>query len=234
MDILSLSKATRAIRDIKDLDENVVAKQAEDRFLTVDHRLDWIEAQADKVLVENSLKIDLSKGVFHNTKLIDGKLKLAKNNSSYFPSGYWESLIIDLGVGWKETNIVNVIKETFPQTDISIKVSTSNDGVSFTEYSLLDEENPPQARYLKIKAILTAEADVPGEDHSYIFDQLEDEVRVVLNDFTEADGQLKLKTDYEYVMSKDDAWLKEGSVHRKLIKSSDWKKINSINVEEVN
>lgn len=80
MDILSLSKATKAIRDIKDLDENVVAKQAEDRFLTVDHRLDWIEAQADKVLAKSFKNIDFNDGVFVNTELKNGHLVNIKLN----------------------------------------------------------------------------------------------------------------------------------------------------------
>ncbi|OXB94742.1 hypothetical protein [Parageobacillus galactosidasius] len=77
MDVISLSKANKTLNKIKQLDESVVAPLAEDRFPTVDARLDWLEGQADKIRVENTIQIDLSLGVFNNVELnSDGSLRL--------------------------------------------------------------------------------------------------------------------------------------------------------------
>ena len=69
MDILSLSKANKTLKQIKQLDESVVAPLAEDRFPTVDARLDWLEGQTEKIHVENTIQIDLSLGIFNNVEL---------------------------------------------------------------------------------------------------------------------------------------------------------------------
>lgn len=78
MDIISYGKAGKALRDVKKLDEQVVAPLAESRFPTVDARLDWLEGQADKIKVENSLQVDLSKGTFTDTEFVNGKIQLKK------------------------------------------------------------------------------------------------------------------------------------------------------------
>lgn len=84
MDIISYGKAGKALRDVKKLDEQVVAPLAESRFPTVDARLDWLEGQADKIKVENSLQVDLSKGTFTDTEFIDGKIKLTSINGNLY------------------------------------------------------------------------------------------------------------------------------------------------------
>lgn len=76
MDVISLGKAVQTLRDIKELNDEILGKEAEKHFKTIDHRLDWIEGQADKMHVENNYKVDLSQGTFHNTELVDGKLQL--------------------------------------------------------------------------------------------------------------------------------------------------------------
>jgi hypothetical protein len=91
MDVISLSKANKTLSKIKQLDESVVAPLAEDRFPTVDARLDWLEGQANKAVVENSKQIDLSKGMFKNTELVNGKIQL--KTVGVIESGYTNNLI---------------------------------------------------------------------------------------------------------------------------------------------
>jgi hypothetical protein len=91
MDVISLSKANKTLNKIKQLDESVVAPLAEDRFPTVDARLDWLEGQASKVKAENSKQLDLSQGVFNNTELVNGKITLKKISEN--PGGYSGNII---------------------------------------------------------------------------------------------------------------------------------------------
>ncbi len=111
MDIISLGKANKTLREIKDLDEGVVGKGAESHFVTVDARLDWIESQADKIKIEKSLQVDLAQGVFENTEFVNGKIQLKRIGEYYVAQGTYESPIIDLGEGWKETKLVDVVSQ---------------------------------------------------------------------------------------------------------------------------
>ena len=43
---------------------------------------------------------------------------------------------------------------------------------------------------------------------------------------------LKLKREYEFDMTLDETWTKEGSLHRKLIKRDDWVRIDKLNILE--
>ncbi|ECP9029746.1 hypothetical protein FU976_07990 [Campylobacter jejuni] len=109
MDIISLGKASKALRLTTDLDVNVVAAKAEDRFLSVDARLDWIEQQASNIMAKNSYEVDLSKKTFNDVQIKDGSLQLKElSPGAYVGSGTWESDIVDLGDGWQQTLEVKV------------------------------------------------------------------------------------------------------------------------------
>jgi len=76
MDIISLSKASKAHKETKRLDESIIGQEAEGRFKTVDHRLDWLESQAENVVANNTKTVDLSLGEFESTEFKDRKLSL--------------------------------------------------------------------------------------------------------------------------------------------------------------
>ncbi|CDQ41800.1 galactose-binding domain-containing protein [Virgibacillus salexigens] len=311
MDVISLSKAVNALKDIDYLNEQIIGNKAECRFKTVDHRLDWIEGQSDKLLVGNSYNIDFKHGVFNNLEPLDNKLQLKEigkifapsnnnlllknldttfsitfsssleyfhfqnrmfdgnystsTNSSistrfpgwfqlnfnqphliskmkfiysgygkpkewiiegsndesvyetiyhetdetkkeiefiieepkeyqyyritwssiregnritvneiefyeleetktYVPQGSWTSTVIDLGVGWNKTSLVDITNQLSETTNIEVKVATSQDGISFTDFASIDIDNPVQARFLKLKAILSSEVIFPTEE----------------------------------------------------------------------
>jgi len=376
MDILSLSKANKTLKQIKQLDESVVAPLAEDRFPTVDARLDWLEGQATKIKAENSKQLDLSQGIFTNTEPVNGKIQLRKigttktvsntnillnnlnktftlshspsavsilynmrifdgdesspgdtsigssfplwvqidlkdpqnikkmrfllngygkpkewsvlasedginfdqlyytNNEtkvdiwvevqnvkpykyirldfqsiragnritmneiefynevatdSYAAQGTWESPIIDLGEGWKETKLVDIVKQIHAEiTNVSFEIATSTDGISFTSYTTLDPNNPPQARYIKIRATLSAQAQ-PGEVKTLDFNQSSPENMMTLNEYTEANGKLQLKNTYTYNMI-DEGVLETGKQFSFTINRANFKSIESIGV----
>ena len=87
MDVVSLGKAMSTLRNIQELNDAVIGQKAEGHFKTVDHRLDWIEGQADKMLVEGSKQIDLSQGLFYRTEIDKNKIKLQEVGKTIKNSG---------------------------------------------------------------------------------------------------------------------------------------------------
>lgn len=94
MDIISYAKAGQALKGAQKYDNNTVGIGAEDRFDTVDERIDYLENKLTGRYEERVTKIDLSKGTFINTELNEfGKLNLkvldklltANNSKEYTP-----------------------------------------------------------------------------------------------------------------------------------------------------
>jgi hypothetical protein len=228
MDVISLGKASQALNKTKDLDINVVAPKAEGRFPTVDARLDWLEAQAGKIKATSSKQLDLTIGTFTNTEVAGGKIQLkAFGTNAYATSGTWESPIIDLGEGWINTSLVDVVKQiATPTTDISLEVASSQDGMSFTNYESLDPTTPPQARYVKIRASLSAQAG-PGEATNLDFNNQDPQNTFTLDDKLVADGQLKFKTRYTSAMTNEGA-VGTGTVLSAVIDKTQFKSIKKV------
>jgi hypothetical protein len=111
MDIISLGKASKVLRQIKEVDEDIVAKKAESRFVNVDARLDWIEQQASNIMAQNSLEVDLTRKTFSDTNNVNGSVQLKElAPGAYVGSGTWESDVIDLGEGWQKSNSITISK----------------------------------------------------------------------------------------------------------------------------
>jgi hypothetical protein len=111
MDIISLGKASKVLRQIKEVDEDIVAKKAESRFVNVDARLDWIEQQASNIMAQNSLEVDLTQKVFNDVQLKNGSIELKElAPGAYVGSGTWESDVVDLGEGWQSTQSISLNK----------------------------------------------------------------------------------------------------------------------------
>jgi hypothetical protein len=391
MDVVSLSKASKALRNIQNLNDQVVAPLAESRFPTVDARLDWLEGQAGKILAENSKQLDLSQGTFTNTELVNGKIQLklvgligsgytgniipkmtsnttpegvvlyhyqanidtwaafrafnqvtnasgmeswgtyngpyvnigyigykftnkkaivaysikgntpnrlpktwtfeglddsnvwhvldTRNNitdwvaatkktfefsnttiyiayrinytainggttecnideiemmesaiqNTYVSQGTYESPIIDLGEGWNKTGAVDIQKFINTGTTNSImEIAISTDGSTFSEYALLDPAAPPQGRYVKIRATLSA-TPLANPSTTTQYDQ-SPETKVTLNEYSEATGDLKLKNNFTYEMeqvSQDT----DGQVIRATIPKSQFSVIQKVEVK---
>lgn len=111
MDIISLGKASKVLRDIQKVEEDIVAKKAESRFLSVDARLDWIEAQASQIMAENAMEVDLTQQTYNDVVFNSGSLELKSIGvDKYVGSGSWESAVVDLGEGWQNTKSIVVDK----------------------------------------------------------------------------------------------------------------------------
>ena len=152
------------------------------------------------------------------------------NESIYHSRGTWESPIIDLGEGWKKTKLVDIVKQIhIGITNVSFEIATSTDGVSFTSYVSLDPNALPQARYIKLRATLSAQAQ-PGQTKTLDFNQSSPENTMTLNEYTEANGKLQLKNTYTYSMT-DDGTLGSGKQFSFIINKANFKSINSLEVQ---
>lgn len=235
MDIISLGKASKTLREIQKLDVQVVAPLAESRFPTVDARLDWLENQASQIFAVNSKQIDLTQGVLSGTEIVGGKLALTNTGTlsngttkTYTPSGTWESPVIDLGDSWGETKLIDVVKQVRTGVTVAIvEVSSSIDGLTFTPYAMLDINSLPQARYMKMRLTLTSPVQ-PPEVNTHQFNQTPAN-QVTLNEFLLADGDLRLKKEYSYT-STDVSLQTGGKIVSTHIPGSKFKKINTLAV----
>lgn len=230
MDVISLGKASKALRAIQSLNDTVVAPLAEGRFSTVDARLDWIEGQASKMKVETSQLVDLSKGTFIGTELIDGKIQLKAIAVGMYPlSGTWESEIIDCGYDWVQMKTIDIVKNiSATGVDVLIEVCSSSDKTTFTSYASLNASEPPQNRYIKVRATLSAPA-MATEAISLDFNQLNSQNTFSLGSQTTADGQLRLKTSYSYIMQNEGA-LGVGTLFSQTIDRGNFKTIEKVSV----
>lgn len=121
MDIISLGKASNALRAIQKLDNQIVAPQAESRFVTVEDRLNWIEDQANKIKSIDSYEVDLSKGTFTNAELVDGKIQLRTTE------------IIDTGT--KENIIPKMTSNTLPSGVASTSGNYNNNYAAWKAFN---------------------------------------------------------------------------------------------------
>lgn len=229
MDVISLGKASKVLKEINQLDKEVVAPLAESRFPTVDARLDWLEGQAEKIKADNSLQVDLIQGTFTDTEYIDGKVQLKKaNDTSYLSFGTYESPVIDLGEGWFQTQLIDIQKTiAVDRTEAIVQVSFSTDGLTYSAYSSFNPDELPQGRYLKFFVELSSVPEA-AEENTYAYSQSE-ENKILLNDYTQADGQLTLKTDYQY--DSEDSMVNEGyKIMRTPIPKSLFRQMKSLEV----
>lgn len=158
-------------------------------------------------------------------RLNEIKVFAIEDVSEYMASGSYESPVIDLGEGWQDTKIIDVVKQiNTGTTDCITDISTSTDGINFTLYETLASQ---QARYVKIRTTLSA-TPLPVEVNTYEFNQPV-ENKVALNDYVLADGDLRLKTEYSYT-TEEVSIEAEGKIIKTTIPASLFNKINSLEV----
>lgn len=203
MDVIALGKATKVLKQAKDLDQEVIAPEAESHFQTVDARLDWLEGQASKLKITRTLDVNLEDGTFNNTELSNGAVRLKKIKevqgiSSYAFSGNYETPVIDLGEFWHETTLIDIKKQISDiDTLIDVYIASSTDGKTFTTYQAFTPNQLPQNQYIKFKFELSA-TPIPGEVNTYSYNQSDDN-KVTLNESVTANGSLQLTQNYSYV-----------------------------------
>lgn len=77
MDIVSYAKASNAINKIKQTKKELGPNVKKD-FSSLDERLDYLEGQLEGRYIETDIQAILEAGVFNNTEIVDGVLKLKK------------------------------------------------------------------------------------------------------------------------------------------------------------
>lgn len=77
MDIVSYAKASNAINKIKQTKKELGPNVKKD-FSSLDERLDYLEGQLEGRYIETDIQAILEAGVFNNTEIVDGELKLKK------------------------------------------------------------------------------------------------------------------------------------------------------------
>jgi len=118
--------------------------------------------------------------------------------------------------------------ESLPGLDAAYEVSYSDDGVSFTAYEKLNPSAPLSKRYLKFMIRLSSPAvDLPATVLD--FNQSNAENRFALDDYSEANGMLGLKTRITGLM-RDEGALASGKQFSYTIDRSKYKKITGIEV----
>lgn len=181
--------------------------------------------------------IDLTKGVHTNTVYDEDTNKIALKNTGtsydekkniYATDGYWVSEIMDLVD--KYTSLGNLALTTeLNGAEYTAYTRTSSDNITWDDYVKINSSGKmmsvPQ-RYIQIKI------EIKGQDAEYqepLHDfTVEDIDKFEENEFINFSGNLELKQEYDYKVSKDDSWSDEGSLFRKKIRNTKFKRIDSI------
>lgn len=183
------------------------------------------------------ISIDLSKGVFAGTELFNGKLRLALKgtddvgNKIFAESGTWESQIIMIQD--KIQAFSYIAKTAISSGNASYKIYTksSHDNSVWTDWVEIDPTtfkiNSPMGSYAKVKIELFGSS---PEDATFMINEFDDADKYNHEFMNYDNGVLELKKDYQYGMSKDNSWTESGTLMRKTILKSKFKKINSISI----
>ena len=189
---------------------------------------------------EIGINIGINKGNYVNTEFKNDYIQLKQvsvqedGSPVYEKEGYWESEVVDLIGKFKEYDkiAVSVVKHTSDTYAILTRVS--DDGIEFTEYVVTTTDGKMQsktARYVQVKINLFAGA-IGGEISLYdpLYSIGNDIIDWDNSEYLEVRDSIKLKTDYNFTMNKDETWSETGTLHRSEINPSEWRKINSIQV----
>ncbi|MCU6710082.1 hypothetical protein M6D81_15400 [Paenibacillus sp. J5C_2022] len=182
------------------------------------------------------IPIDISKGVFNNVELLDGKIVLSvqdvfNSKSVFYNSGFWESEAIDLVGAYKDFDKIVLSKVHQTIDSIAVYFRTSNDGFNWSSYAEVGTDGSipsPIGRYVQVKVSFTA--GLTNETVTAVDFNSDEKANFQQNDFIEMDGSLKLKKNYSDKMTIDQSWNEEGSLLRRTVRKSDFKRIDSLKI----
>lgn len=189
---------------------------------------------------EIGIALGVGLGTYSNTEYINGVIKLTEittttsGESIYSSEGYWESEVIDLVDKFQDFDKVVLSKTHMNSDTIGVFTRTSDDGISFDNYVSVTVTGNIQSntrRYVQVKIIFYAGYELTNFTLSD-FDNISD---VNLFDkpyyIDSSGGVLKLKRDYNLMMTRDISWTEEGYLFRKSITKAEWLKLNKINIK---
>lgn len=188
---------------------------------------------------EIGISLGVGNGTFVDTEYINGNLQLTQvsttptGESVYASNGYWESNPVDLVDKFNDYDKVVLTKTVFTQDFYEVLTRTSDDGITYDSYIAVAIDRTvqsPTRRFIQIKINLEA-GSIEGELLISDFNETTDVNEWLNNSFVETDGKLKLKRNYQLGMTKDATWVDTGLLFRKLITRTEWKKIDSLNIQ---
>lgn len=181
----------------------------------------------------DKVSVPLTGGTYNNTEIVNGKLQLTVVDSvSYNKTGSYESPVIDLGDNFKELYKVEEVFDAPAGTGKQVLVSSSADGLSFSEYLPLNSDGTiatPSGRYVKIRVELTAGGstketlvhDFTAEERSAFQD----------NEHVVFDGAAKMKTDYQLPMEADASYAEAGTLLKTTLNKSVFRTFEKVEVK---
>lgn len=182
--------------------------------------------------------IDLKKGIHSNTELVDNKIQLKKLSATYDKTaniytdeGFWLSDIIDLADKYTSLGNLAITNISTGSSTYKAYTRTSDDNIVWSDFIEIQAVtgrmmSPPQ-RYVQVK--LSFNGSISNREEM-IYDFVESEsAKFKDNDYVKFDGNLQLKKEFQYTMSKDANWTSEGTVFKKKIENTKLKRIDSIN-----
>lgn len=152
--------------------------------------------------------------------------------------GYWESEVIDLVDKFRDYDRVALSKEQQTKDNYAILTRVSDNGIEFDDYIATTPDGKVQSemkRFIQIRVVFFAGLLIEEKTlHSF---ESESEIEDWENNkYITIDSEshvLKIKRDYDLIMEKDTTWIEDGTLHRKLINRNEWKRIDSLFVEDL-
>lgn len=226
MDIISLSKANKQVKDKNEYRSKFLGEGVEAHFSSLDERLDWLEGQFSSSQVKEILNLLTKDAEMDNVEFVDGNLVLKHTpithvsyTKDYVMTGTFKK-VYDLG-----DNFISMAAQAFLKNVSSNQVATiqyeqSEDGVTYDAPIEWSATTYPNKRYIRVVITLTSN---DRKNIDYVTNpELES------NEFIQDKKLIKSKS---YDMIKDSSWLNEGSLHRKKVSRDELLRIDKIEVK---
>ena len=224
MDIISLGKAKKAIKEMQKYHEQILGMEVESYFPSVDARIDYLESQLsqDNVVREYDFKEALSK--LEGFEMSGGNVKLKhlgkdEDDKDLFLISTEGELLVDLGASFISAKELTFKTGVAVGQVVEIQVAESNEQGQSPEYQSLPASFVPTKRFLKFKVKM----ETSNTFHSKQTSSIELEGHENMKD------ELLLKKEI-HDMSLDLSWTEEGSLHRKLLPKNEWARIDKLNI----
>lgn len=225
MDVISLGKAKKVLREMEAYHNKILGENAESYFPSVDARLDYLEKQLSIKNIQRTVNLLNDTASMSNLEFKDGKLKLIyqgldeAGNQLYAVSGVYEK-IFDVGPSILKllANVLTVSKAA--NHTVTTTIAESDNGTTFGTAVAWTAAYVPKKRFIKVRIVLTSNATFQSRRTTIV--ELEE------NKFTKNKTMVK---SYGYNMELDNAWIDQGSVYRKLIPKNEIVRIDTMVVK---
>lgn len=226
MDIISLSKANRVMKQKAAYQKNEVGQGVESHYASLDARLDYLEGTGSVPNLTEVINILQQDAVMINVEFVGNDLKLKHIDldhetykKDYEKEGIYEK-IFDLTSSYVTTELVAIAKAAAANQSAIVEYAESDNGVTYSGFSeLLTTTQFKRFVHLRIKLVNNAVVTI-----SYNYAALLEEAQRVKNNL--------LLTQSDYTMKKEIPWTEEGTLlnHKIPDKSDGWLRIDKINV----